>query len=184
MINKDKFKIFSKIIILICVILLLLLVIRVTLGSFESNGSGSAKASIAFYLFDVSSQTKSFKLSDIKPDGNDNIYNISVYNYSNNKVSEIDLDYVLSIKTTTNVPVDYSLYLNDETENIMSNRELYTDNYGVYFYKYKSISRNFKHGVKSEDNYKLVVNFPSSYSSSDYQGLIDSVEITAEARQT
>ncbi len=183
MINKDKFKLFSKIILLIFLILLLLLIIRVTLGSFESSGSGSAKASVAFYVFDVSNQTKSFRLSDIKPDGKDNIYNISVYNYSNNKVSETDLNYNLYVATTTNIPVNYSLYLNDEADNIMSNRELYTDNNGVYFYKYKSISRSFKHGVKTVDNYKLVVNFPTDYGSYEYQGLIDSIEITVDAKQ-
>lgn len=183
MINKEKFKFFNKITLIILGILVLLLIIRGTMASFETNGSGKARADIAFYVLDVSRQTESLKISDIKPNDSDNVYTIDVSNYLNNKITDVDMEYSLSIRTTTNIPVTYSLYLNDDTTNIMSNRTLEKDSNGTYFYKYDSISKTFSHGVSRRDSYKLVINFSSKYKNYDYQGLIDSIEISVNAKQ-
>lgn len=183
MINKKKFLFFNRITIIVLILLVLLVLIKFTLASFETSGEGEAVSSVAFYVVDVGSQTQNLILSDVKPDDTDNYYSISVSNFASNKVSEVSLEYSLSIKTTTNIPITYSLYKNDDSTNILGDREVITDNDKMYFFKYNSISSSFDKGVKKTDNYKLVINFPSDYNSEDYQDLIDNITISVDAKQ-
>ncbi len=183
MIDKRKFLLFNRATLVIILGLLLLLLLRHSFASFESSGEGSAKASVAFFAISAGTQSKSLKLSDVKPDGNDNFYYIDVSNFKDNKVSEVDLDYSLSIRTTTNIPVNYSLFLNDSTENIIGNKEVITDKDGMYFFKFSIPASSFSKGVKKTDTYKLVINFPSEYNDDMYQSMIDNVEISLNAKQ-
>lgn len=168
--------------VIICFLLLLLLV-RKSLGAFESASSGTAISEIAFYVIDAGTETKELKLGTIAPDGEEKYYIINVSNFKDNKTSEVNMEYSLSIRITTNIPVSYKLYLNDSTENIIGTRELIRDKDNTYFYKYNSISSSFEKNVNKTDKYKLVITFDEEYSDEIYQNLIDSVEITVSAKQ-
>ena len=184
MLNRAKLKLSLRISFLIICSLILLIVLSKSLGAFESEGEGTAISEIAFYMIDADTETKELKLGKISPDGKEHYYIINVSNYNDSKVSEVDMEYSLSLRTTTNIPVSYKLYLNDNTENIIGTKELVTDNDNMYFYKYNSISSEFNKNVKKNDKYKLVVYFDKEYSDEKYQNLIDSVEITVCAKQT
>ena len=164
-------------------IFILLVILKSTYASFETNSSGNALSKVAFYILNTKTETENLKISNIKPDGKDNNYLITVSNFNDTKVSDVDLEYSLEIRTTTNIPVTYKLYLNDSSDNIMSTKELVNDTDNTYFYKYKSILQKFTHQVKRTDTYKLVINFPSNYNDEVYQSMIDNVEISVNARQ-
>ena len=179
--NKRQISKISTYLSTVCFILLVLL--KSTYASFETNSSGNALSKVAFYILNTKTETENLKISNIKPDGKDNNYLITVSNFNDTKVSDVDLEYSLEIRTTTNIPVTYKLYLNDSSDNIMSTKELVKDTDNTYFYKYNSILQNFTHQAKKTDTYKLVINFPSDYNDEVYQSMIDDVEITVNARQ-
>ena len=183
MINKKKFLSINRITITLVIIFILLVLLKSTYASFETNSNGEALSKVAFYILNTKTETENLKISNIKPDGKDNNYLITVSNFNDTKVSDVDLEYSLEIRTTTNIPVTYKLYLNDSTDNIMSTKELVKDTDNTYFYKYKSILQSFTHQVKRTDTYKLVINFPSNYNDEVYQSMIDDVEISVNARQ-
>ena len=183
MINKKKFLSINRITITLLIIFILLVILKSTYASFETNSSGNALSKVAFYILNTKTETENLKISNIKPDGKDNNYLITVSNFNDTKISDVDLEYSLEIRTTTNIPVTYKLYLNDSSDNIMSTKELVKDTDNTYFYKYKSILQSFTHQVKKTDTYKLVINFPSNYNDEVYQSMIDDVEISVNARQ-
>ena len=96
---------------------------------------------------------------------------------------KVDLEYELTLVTTTNLPVEYEIYLSDSPDNIITSKEIYQDEDGMYFYKFHTPKKNFTHDVKQTDNYKLVVNFPEQYKSSEYQNLLESATIYIDSKQ-
>ena len=182
MIDKKKFIKFNRITIVLVLIFILLILGR-TFSSFQTDGKGKANLDIAFYVLDTKTQSEDIKMFEIAPDGQDYVYSINVSNFKNNKTSEVDLEYELTLVTTTNLPVKYEIYLSDSTDNIITSKEIYQDEDGMYFYKFHTPKKNFTHDVKQTDNYKLVVNFPEQYKSSEYQDLLESATIYIDSKQ-
>lgn len=183
MINKKRFNVLNRITLTVMGILVLLLLTRTVFTSFYTDSNGTVVNHIAFYVLDSHKQTETLKMFDIKPDSNDYTYEIDVSNFKNGKVSEVDLNVNLSIRTTTNLPVSYALYLEDDNTNILGDREVIQDSNNVYYFKYNPPGFTFTHGVQKTNHYRLTLNFPSSYNNEAYQDLIDSIEITLNANQ-
>lgn len=183
MLNKAKLNLSLRVSLIIIGFLMLLLVIGKSFSAFENEGQGTAISEIAFYMINAGTETQELKLGKVSPDSKEKYYIINVSNYNEAKISEVDMTYNLSIKTTTNIPVSYKLYLNDNTENIIGTKQLITDKDNMYFYKYNSISSEFNKNIKKTDKYKLAISFDEKYSAETYQSLIDSVEITVTAKQ-
>ena len=99
------------------------------------------------------------------------------------KVSEVDLDYTVQIRTTTNIPVSYELYANDDTTNIIGTKQIVQDSNGMYFFNYSPQVGSFTHSVQKTESFTLVINFPSIYNDAAYQDLIETVEVTVDANQ-
>lgn len=184
MIDKKKFISFNRITIAVIAIFILLSITRVAMARFESNGDGVAVGEIAFYIINPTTEIQSLKMFDVKPDGNDYIFNIDVSNFSEEgSVSEVDLEYQLELITTTNIPVEYKIYLNNSETNDFNNKEIFQDEDGMYFFRFQTPAQNFQQTVEKTDHYQLVVTFPSSYNEEAYQDLIDSVEVVINAQQ-
>lgn len=183
MLDKQKFKLLSHITLLVFLISISLLLIRTTYSIFHSDTNGVIANKIAFYVIDTKPQTRVIKIGEVKPDGQDYSYDIEVSNFKDEKVSEVDLDYTVQIRTTTNIPVSYELYANDSDTNIIGNKEIIQDNNGMYFFKYSPQVGSFTHDVPKTDKFTLVVNFPEIYNDAAYQDLIETVEVTVDAKQ-
>lgn len=183
MINKKKFKVFNRFTILVFCILVFLFIIKTSYSFFHSDASGVVANKIAFYVVDSKPQSQTIKIGEVKPDGQDYSYDIEVSNFKNDKVSEVDLDYTVQIITSTNIPVDFKLYSNDGDTNIIGNKEIVEDDSGMYFFKYSPQVGSFTHGIKKTDKFTLVINFPDLYNDALYQDLIESVEVTVDAKQ-
>ena len=123
------------------------------------------------------------KFTKMEGIGNDYVYNIDVYNYKDDLVSETDLEYDFTLVTTTNLPIDYKIYYGDNLDNIITSKEIFQDEDGMYFYKFKTSKKNFVHDVSRKDSYKLVLNFPSKYKNYKYQGLIEGMTIYLDSKQ-
>lgn len=183
MIDKKKFWVANRITIIVILIFLVLLVFRVSYSRFHTEASGKVISDIALYVLDAGTTTENLKMFELDPDDKNYIFNISVYNYRDDDITEVDLEYVLNLVTTTNIPVEYSLYELGGSSNILQTKEIFQDDDEMYFFKFKSSPKKFTHGVKSVHEYQLVVNFPSAYNNEAYQGLKDSVSIVIDSKQ-
>ena len=183
MINKKKFFLINKITLLIFLILIILLSIRFTFSSYEGNVDGKVVSDIAFYLLEAGSYSEELKMFEIEPNGNNYIFNIDVSNYKDNIRSDVNLEYELSLVTTTNLPIDYQIYLGDDSTDIISKREVFQDDDMMYFNRYITSSRSFSKDRDMIDKYKIIVNFPKEYNDFKYQNILDSVEVVIESKQ-
>lgn len=183
MIDKKKFLLFNRLTMIVILIFLILFLINKSFAFFQTTGTGEAISDIAFYVVDANKQSEEVKMFEIAPDDQDYIYNISVTNTKDGKISEVDLEYELTLITTTNLPVEYAIYLDGTNENIITNKEIYQDEDGMYFYKFHIPKQNFIHDETRTDNYQLIINLSSVYSDEAYQGLIDSISIVVDSKQ-
>ncbi len=183
MIDKRKFNLSIKITLIIVFILILLFLVQKVFSSFQIDSEGKIISDIAFYTLEADKQSENLKMFEIVPDGKDYIYNIDVYNYKDDLVSEVDLEYDFTLVTTTNLPIDYEIYYGDSLDNIITSKEIFQDEDGMYFFKFKTSKKNFTHGVSRKDSYKLVLNFPLEYKNYKYQGLMEGMTIYINSRQ-
>ena len=183
MIDKRKFNLSIKITLIIVFNIILLFLVQKVFSSFQIDSEGKIISDIAFYTLEADKQSENLKMFEIVPDGKDYIYNIDVYNYKDDLVSEVDLEYDFTLVTTTNLPIDYEIYYGDGLDNIITSKEIFQDEDGMYFFKFKTSKKNFTHGVSRKDSYKLVLNFPLEYKNYKYQGLMEGMTIYINSRQ-
>lgn len=184
MLNKQKFTLFNKITLSVFGFFVVLILMTTVFSAFQSDAEGTVSNKIAFYVIDPVPQTQQIKIGELAPDGANFSYSIQVSNFKNGKTSEVDMDYTLRIKTTTNVSVSYKLYANGGDTDVIGTREIIQDDDGMYFYSYNPQVGSFVHGVQKTDTYTLVINFPTTYRSAVFQDLIDVIEVTVDAEQT
>lgn len=183
MFDKYRFKLSFRIVLIVLGIFVSFIFIRFTYSLFHSDSNGVIGNRIAFYVVDPKKQTESIKIGELSPDGQDYTYDIEVSNFKDGKVSEVNLDYTFEVVTTTNIPVTYSLYKDGGDTNIIGNREIIQDSNDMYFFKYESLAGSFIHDAPRTDRYTLVVNFPEMYNNEKYQDLIDTIQISVDAKQ-
>ncbi len=183
MIDKKKFRRFYKTAVLVLLIFLVLCLLKFSYSIFHSDANGNVANKIAFYIVDAKSQTQTIKVGEVSPDGQDYEYKIDISNFKNGKTSEVDMQYTMNIRTTTNIPVDYELYFGNDTTNIIGTKDVVRDTNDMYFFNFSSHAGNFVHGVAKTDTFTFVVNFPTLYNDAAYQDLIETIEITIDVKQ-
>ena len=137
---------------------------------------------------DASFQKNDINIPDLIPSTKPYIYNFTISNSDGEKTSEVDLQYDLYIKTTTNLPLNYSLYLNEDytdsnSTNIFETEEIVTDEYGTYYRKVSIPTRNLYYKQPVTDKYTLVIEFPIIYNNSLYENCIESIELIVDSKQ-
>lgn len=210
----DKKKVNFLTIFLILDLFTILTIFRTSNATYTSEALGTSEMEVALYAFRYEGVTEldgidggtvldtvDINLGDISP-GETKYYKFNVYNYLINeednteKVSETSISYKLKIITTTNLPLTYSLYVNQSpfssrASNIIGNTDngntsdIITDGYGTYYKVFPVPEKCFKLNTEElkYDQYTLVVNFPAEYSNVLYQDLIESIKIQIESKQ-
>ena len=190
MFSKRKFLLISKINILIIVLLLLIKIIPVTLSKYQSSGVGNMNSNIAFYLLSADYLTEKLKLTDLIPSDNPYIYTFTIGNEKDSKTSEVDIEYVLSIVTTTNLPLRYELYKNSDYQDSSSvnlitdsNSVVELDSDGTYFQTFTFETEKLYFSNPTTNTYTLVVYFDKSNNDSKYQNVVESIKIIVDSKQ-
>ena len=126
----------------------------------------------------------------IVPSDKPYIYSFSIANYNDLKKSNVDLEYSLKMRTTTNIPVEYKLYRNEDYDsegsvNLLESFSEVQDEDGSWYKIFDIKDKySFDYKTKSKDIYSLVIYFPKIYAKNlDYTNLIDHIEITVDAKQ-
>lgn len=187
-IRMKRMKIYIKLVILFSCLLITLRIFTLTLSKFESEAKSTTDIDIAFYLLKEDYQTMELSLENLYPSEKPYVYTFSISNADGEKRAEVDLTYDLVIKTTTNLPLTYELYMNelydDENSNIaLTRNEVDTDEDGTYFRYLETANETFEYVNIEKNVYQLVVYFPQEYNTENYQDIIESIEINIDAKQ-
>ena len=190
MFSKKKFLLTVKINILIVLLLVFVKLMPVTLSKYETVANSKVDSNIAFYLLDTNYYTESIKLSSLSPSDNPYIYTFTVSNFNDTKESEVDIEYDLSLIMTTNLPLRYKLYKNEDYTNSSSNNlitdtnsRIELDSDGTYFKIVNFDTENLFYNSHTTNTYTLLVYYDKSNSNPIYQDTIESVKIVVKSRQ-
>ena len=188
MIDKKKFFSYMKTNILCLTFLIIILNIPSTLSKYTSNSSSDVKTDVAFYIVKTDYKTEEILLDEIVPREEPYVYTFEVSNNDGKNTTETNLSYDLSIRTTTNLPLEYELYLNEDYKDsgastIFTSDNTEQDSDSTYFRNFKTDTKYFSYLYDEKNTYQLVVRFPKDYIDYKYQDIYESIEITIKSKQ-
>ena len=186
--NKKIRILYAKMVILILSCLIIARIFILVLSKYESISNSYANVDIAFYLLKEDYKTMTIDLASIVPRDNEYIFEFSIGNQEGEQIAEVDLEYELTLRATTNLPLGYKLYLNEEytaegSTNIIKENTVNADEYGTYFRTMTTEKILLKYTEGKTNLYKLVVTFPQNYNSEIYQNVLELLEINVNAEQ-
>lgn len=188
MINKKRFVNLLKIVGLLLILMVIVFLIPMSYSRYESQGTGDANMDLAFYLLKTEYHTQNILLNEIIPSATPYTYSFEISNNDGTTRTETNLQYELSIRTTTNLPLEYELYMDEEytsngATNILPETGPIADDDGTYFLTMKAPKRYFYYTANETHTYQLVVYFPLEYKSYEYQDIYESVQIIVDSKQ-
>ena len=188
MVKKRKANLYKKFVILVLCLLILIRIFVLTLSRYESEAESNVDIDLAFYVLNEDYQDMSINLDNIFPSDTPYIYTFSISNEKDGNRADTNLEYNLKIRTTTNLPLEYKLYKNqnyddNNAQNIITNDKTEQDQSGTYFRTIETPTEKFYYNAKGENIYYLVIRFPAKYNTEDYQNIIEGIEISVESHQ-
>ena len=186
-INKKKFKqsFFSSIVIFLLIIIISS--IGFTYARYETDTTLKLNPNIAFFIVDATNNTKSLELTKMVPSNDYYDYYFEVSNFNDTGKANVDLNYNIKLKMTTNLPLTYEIYkVEDNTMANINTVNISTNQDGMYFKEYVDTNDYFMAcKAKKTDRFLLRVYFPLEYKNNPdyYESVIDLVEININATQ-
>ena len=186
--NKKLRRLYTKLVILVLCFLIIARIFVLVLSKYESVSNSYANVDIAFYLLKEDFKTMTLNLASLLPQDNAYTFEFSVGNQAGDERAEIDLEYDLLIRTTTNLPLTYELYMNEQytdagATNIIKENTVEQDEFGTYFRKMTTDKIILPYTEGKTNLYQLVVYFPEDYDQEKYQDIIELLEINVNGQQ-
>ena len=184
MFDKKKLFMVNKLTIAIIILIILLAIFPIVYSKFVSKTDGSSKVGTAFYILKSDYFEANIELGKIVPRDEVYIYPFTVSNNDGKNRLETKMQYDLKIVTTTNLPLTYALYMNEDyNNNIITEDRVITDDDGTYFKEMTTNSQFFGFTEDETNKYELYVYFPSSYDDFEYQDIIEAVNVVITSKQ-
>ena len=174
---KKKIEISKKNLVLLIsfIVLISVGIVSITYAKYEIHAKSVAPLEYALYIINLEPVSDTVKLSEIKPSNDDK------------KRLEVNLEYSLVIRSTTNLPLEYRLVVNDDykinTSNAFVSDEVVADSDGTYFRIMKAPDSNFSYREDETNYYYLIVKFPLNYVDSKYQDITEFLSIEINSKQ-
>jgi Txe/YoeB family toxin of Txe-Axe toxin-antitoxin module len=174
-----------KFIILLVCIVSFIVIIASTIAKYESSVRLNGSIETAFYIISEDYQSMNLNLPSIVPSEEPYIHTFFVANNKDGNRTETNLEYTVQIKTTTNLPLEFELYIleNNEYKSIVEDDKIEPDEDGTYFRKITTPKRTFSYNLDEKDIYQLKIKFPKIYNEIDYQNIIEGIEINIDSKQ-
>ncbi len=186
--EKKRFLLFSFFL-LMCLYLAFKL-LGLAYASYESSAKLNANIDRAIYLIDNEGMSFNIDSKQIIPSNDSYVYKFSISNFNASLNSDIDVEYELVVTTTTNLPLTFELYRNENYDdssavNLFSSPRVVQDSDGAWYNIYEpSGVYEMKYSEQITDIYTLVINFPKAYSSNSvYADSIENIEVMIKSRQ-
>ena len=188
MVNKKLRRLYAKLIILVLCLLIIARIFVLVLSKYESISNSYANVDIAFYLLKEDYKSMTLNLASLLPQDNAYTFEFSIGNQAGEERAEIDIEYELSLRTTTNLPLTYELYMNQSytdqgATNIIKENTVNLDEDGTYFRTMTTDKITLKYTEGKTNLYQLVVYFPENYNQENYQDIIELIEINVNGVQ-
>ena len=188
MANKKLRRLYTKLVILVLCFLIIARIFVLVLSKYESISNSYANVDIAFYLLKEDFQTMTLNLASLLPQDNAYTFEFSIGNQAGEDIAEVDLEYELTLRTTTNLPLTYELYMNQSYTdqgaiNIIKENTVNLDEDGTYFRTMTTDKITLKYTEGKTNLYQLVVYFPENYNQENYQDIIELIEINVNGQQ-
>ena len=144
--------------------------------------------SAALYILKPGEYKFNMDLEGLIPSNNDYTYMFTISNFDGSRVSQVDMEYNIKMVATTNLPLSYKLYKNEEPANgtnILSSQNTVQDSDNAWYKVFNITSTTtFIKNTKTTDTYYLVVNFPETFKTTlEYANQIESVEVIVNSKQ-
>lgn len=164
--------------VIICVAVLCLTSVGITSAKYISQSHGNDSASVASFspslVYD-----NNIDISDIKKPGDSTEKTIKVQNFSGDNVSEVTMKYTISLKTTGNLPLCFTLL--DADGNSLEVWDCNGTN-GQREYKYESPTV-FSPGVAGTHDYTIRAQWQSGRNAARFSGMTDAVYVSVKWEQ-
>ena len=144
----------------------------------------SKQIETAFFLLKSNYYTGTIKLTELEPRSEPYSYKFKIANNDGTSRLETKLEYTLKLVTTTNLPITYKLYMNNNKENIIiSDTTAKDEENGAYFRTLETDKMIFGYEQNEENIYELIIDFPEEYGSLEYQDTIEAIFVQIDAKQ-
>lgn len=188
MANKKLRRLYAKLVILVLCFLIIARIFGLVLSKYESISNSYANVDIAFYLLNEDFQTMTLNLASLLPRNDAYTFEFSIGNQAGEDMAEIDIEYELTLRTTTNLPLTYELYMNEQytdvgATNIIKENTVAKDEHGTYFRTMTTDKITLPYIQGITNLYQLVVYFPAGYDQEKYQDVIELLEINVNGQQ-
>lgn len=175
---------------LICTLFLAFNLLQYAYSRYEIRAKVNANIDKALYIFEDNKTIFNIEPTGIIPRNEPYTYRFSVSNYNANKHSDVDISYQVKVRTTTNLPINISMYCNELPEtagatNLFQGSTTTQDEDGAWYREYTDISSHeMAYDDDTTDIYTVVISFPSLYSNNIvYANYLESVEVILESHQ-
>lgn len=182
-VNVLKNKRFYIVTILGFCMIILFFALRKTGAIFQTETSSEANIDIAFYCIKEDFQTMTLKLDNILPRSTPYSYDFTISNNNGTKRTETELQYDLSIRTTTNLPLDIKLYDTNTGMVEIGTVTIMQDSDDTFFRIITVPQREFGFLNNQTDKFTIEVILPEIYKSHEYQDIIELIEINVDSKQ-
>ena len=173
----------------VLIILAIYLITR-AYASYVTEATLMADVDKAVYVLDEQLMTFNIDSAKIVPSNDKYSYRFTIANFDATRHSEVDLEYKLKVRTTTNLPITLELYRNQlptatGATNILGSPTLRQDVDGAWYRVYSETTlyeMDFNEDVT--DVYTLLVNFPKQYADdTTYADVTENISIIIESKQ-
>ena len=164
--------------VIICVAVLCLTSVGITSAKYISQSHGNDSASVACFSPSLISENN-IDISDIKKPGDSTEKTIKVQNFSGDNVSEVTMTYTITLKTTGNLPLTFTLL--DANGNSLKVWDCNGTN-GQREYKYES-PLVFSPGVAQTHDYTIRAQWQSDRNAARFSGMTDAVYVSVKWEQ-
>ena len=164
--------------IIICVAVLCLTSVGITSAKYIFQSHGNDSASVACFSPSLISENN-IDISDIKKPGDSTEKTFKVQHFSGDNVSEVTMTYTITLKTTGNLPLTFTLL--DANGNSLKVWDCNGTN-GQREYKYESPTV-FSPGVAQTHNYKIRAQWQADRNAARFSGMTDAVYVSVKWEQ-
>ena len=165
--------------VIICVAVLCLTSVGITSAKYISQSHGNDSASVACFSPSLISENN-IDISDIKKPGDSTEKTFKVQNFSGDSVSEVTMKYTISLKTTGNLPLRFTLL--DAGGHSLKVWDCNGTN-GQQEYKYESLTTVFSPGTPQSHTYQLKAEWSNTQNDSKFSGMTDAVYVSVKWEQ-
>jgi len=171
-------------------IVLALKLFQVAYASYESQAKLNANINKAIYILEEGGMDFNIDLNKIEPSDKPYVYKFSISNYKRSKHSQVDIEYKIDLKTTTNLPLTYELYRNENYDDpnstdLFNEVKTVQDIDGAWYNSLEETEKHlFPYIEDKTDIYTLVIHFPKEYkTNTEYAENIENIEVAIKSNQ-